>query len=110
MATEYESAISEAQLNELSLLVTSQGFTLAEASEELCEEVIDAKCCLASDIVNDLDDDDSDDEVEHVLRRAEEGASEINNQGFQEQIRYLYDCNDFDIVKTLVLTAVENLN
>jgi hypothetical protein len=109
MTTSYESVISEAQLNELSLMVTSEGFTLGAASEELCEDVIDAKSDDATDILNNCDDDDAEEDHESVLQFAEEDASEINNDGFSEQIRYLYDHSDFDIVKTLVLVVVANL-
>ncbi len=105
MANTYESVISEAQLKELSLIVTSAGFTLGAASEELCEDVIDAKC----DDATDGEYYDEDGEVESALCYAEGKASEINNDGFEAQIRYLYDCNDMDIVTTLVREVVANL-
>ncbi len=105
MANTYERVISDAQLNELSLIVTSAGFTLEAASAELCEDVIDAKCDEATN--GDYYDDDG--EVETAICCAEAKASAINNDGFDEQIRFLYDSNDFDIVKTLILAVVENL-
>jgi hypothetical protein len=105
MANTYESVISEAQLNVLSLIVTRASFTLEAASAELCEDVIDAMC----DDATDGEYYDEDDEVESALCYAEGKASAINNQGFDEQLRYLYDCNDMDIVTMLVRDVVANL-
>ena len=106
MTSAYESVISDDQLAELSILVTSKGITLAAACEELCEDVIDARCDEAASI-NDYTPDRTNDES--VLAGKEAEDSTINNQGLEDQIRYLYDAYDFDIVKTLVLGVVANL-
>jgi hypothetical protein len=106
MTTAYESVISDDQLAELSLLVTSKGFTLAAACEELCEDVIDAESDEATATMNELDDAA---EQESFLGEHEAAAAAINNQGFEEQIRYLYDAFDFNILKTRVLEVVANL-
>lgn len=100
MPNSYESVIPEFRLNELCLLVTSEGFTLEDASKELRQDV-------DSEMLSDFDDDD--DVIATPYHYAVGEAEVINDDGFIEQLRYLYDCNDFAIVKTLVLAAVENL-
>jgi hypothetical protein len=100
MTSNYDSVIPEAQLSELSLLVTSEGFTLEAASKELCDDVLNA---LVGDSYEEED-------VKGTAAYYAKGWAEgVNDDGFEEQIRCLYDCYDFDFVKTSVLDAIAAL-
>jgi hypothetical protein len=100
----YENVITEFEISALRRLVIDEGLTTEAVSARLHETVTNALCEAATP-----EDYDDDEELESALHYVYGDAEVVNDAGFLEQIRCLYDCSDFETVKDWVLEAIGNL-